>query len=415
MKIEMLDLTAIKEFDHNPRAIPDSAVAAVARSIQEFGFLNPCLLDKDNVLIAGHTRTRAARKLGMAQVPCIRVEDLTPAQVRAFRVADNQLASLASFDPDLLRQEIVALQAEKFDIGLLAFPEQELAKILSGGTTGGLTDPDDVPEPPKEVVTKTGDLIVLGPHRLLCGNSANPADVARVMDGRKADLIFTDPPYGVSIGAKNRLLNSVQKAGRNLADIVNDDLSPEDLKAQLLPAFINAREAMSESCTVFVTAPQGGGLGMMMMMMMMTEAGLPARHVLIWKKNSPTFSVGRLDYDYQHEPILMTWGKRHNRYRNGPHQTSVWEIDKPRESKICPSMKPVALMVNAILNHTLADEIVLDIYAGSGSTCIACNDTGRRCRMIEIDPSMCDAIVQRWELHAGGKAVRPARIEEAKK
>jgi hypothetical protein len=173
-----------------------------------------------------------------------------------------------------------------------------------------------------------GKLVLKSKHRLLCGSTANTEDVTRLMVGNRASCVFTDPPYGVAIGAKNRMLKSFRKAGSNLTDIVDDATTPEELKERLLPAFVNIRElVMANDCTLFVTAPQGGELGMMMMMMM-KEAGLATRHVLIWKKNQPTFSMGRLDYDYAHEPILLTWGKKHKRPMGGEHRTSVWCIDR---------------------------------------------------------------------------------------
>jgi len=220
-------------------------------------------------------------------------------------------------------------------------------------------------------------------------------------------VIFTDPPYGVSIGKKNVMLNSFQKAGRNLTDIVDDDLSPEELKANIAPAFAEIKNTvMADDCTVFVCSPQGGGLGMMMMMMMMMQESChQARHVLIWKKNSPTFSMGRLDYDYQHEPILLTWGKKHKRPMLGTHKTSVWEIDKPRENKEHPTMKPVELYVNAYLNNSDENDVVYDGYGGSGTAIIAAEQTRRRARVIEISPHYIDVIIERWQKFTGKEAV----------
>jgi len=192
----------------------------------------------------------------------------------------------------------------------------------------------------------------------------------------------------------NRMLNTFQPSGRCLTDIKDDALSPAKLKEMLVPAFQNLRMAASPECTYFTTAPQGGDLGMMMMMMQ--EAGLTVRHVLIWKKNQPTFSMGRLDYDYQHEPILLTWCKKHHYYGKGQHKTSVWEIDRPRAAKQHPTMKPVELVENALLNNSKAGDVVADIYIGSGTTLIACERLGRKCRGIEIDPGYVAVTLQRW-------------------
>lgn len=242
--------------------------------------------------------------------------------------------------------------------------------------------------------TASGQLWQLGEHRLVCGDATNADAVKRVLDGERATLVFTDPPYGVAVGSKNAMLNTVQPSGRCCEDITDDTLTPDELKARLLPAFVNVRElAMADDCTVFVTAPQGGELGMMMMM---RESGLPPRHVLVWLKNSPTFSLGRLDYDYQHEPILMTWTKRHKRLMRGEHRTSVWPVDKPRASKDHPTMKPVALVINAMLNHAEAGDVVFDPYSGSGTTILAAENTNTRARAIEIDPGYVAVALQRF-------------------
>ncbi len=197
MQIEMIPIEAIKEYDRNPRAIGDDAVAAVARSITSFGFRVPILLDADNVIIAGHTRLRAARKLGMATVPVIHATDLTPEQVKALRLADNQVATLSKWDYELLPIELADLQAGGFDLSLLAFDTDELAKLLDPGVKDGLTDPDEVPEPPDEAITQPGDLWILGDHRLLCGDSSKPEDVDRLLDGAVIHLVNSDPPYNV--------------------------------------------------------------------------------------------------------------------------------------------------------------------------------------------------------------------------
>ena len=192
------------------------------------------------------------------------------------------------------------------------------------------------------------------------------------------------------------MLNSFQPSGRNLTDIEDDEMSPEELKKRLLPAFNIVRElVMADDCTVFLTAPQNGDLGMMMMMMM-KDAKLPIRHVLIWKKNAPTFSMGRLDYDYQHEPILLTWGKRHKRPMNGTHKTSIWEIDKPRASADHPTMKPPELYMNAYLNNSDVGDIAFEPYDGSGTALIASENTGRYCRAIEISPGYVAVALQRY-------------------
>ena len=218
-------------------------------------------------------------------------------------------------------------------------------------------------------------------------------------------MVFTDPPYGVAIGTKNRELKEATGHGGIAEDIVGDTLPEEELYSLLKAAFTNVREVSAEDAVYYVTSPQGGSLGLMMMMMMMRDAGLPVRHVLMWRKNAPTFSIGRLDYDYQHEPIFYTWTKSHHNFRRGQFRSTVWDFPKPLASKLHPTMKPVALVANAILDGTEPGMIVLDPFGGSGSTLIACEQTGRRCRMMEIDPHYCDVIIDRWEKFTGKKAV----------
>lgn len=353
----------------------------------------------DLMLIDGHARAEIA---GDAELPVL-VTDLTLEEAKKVLATYDPIGAMAEADTGkldaLLREvetgsEAVAAMLEELgrDAGCEWAAPPEIVE-------------DEVPEPPVDPVTKPGDLWVLGEHRLLCGDSRKAEDVRRVMGWERAACVFTDPPYGVSIGAKNRMLNSVQPSGRNLTDIVDDDLSPEQLEAELLTAFVNIREqAMADDCTLFVCSPQGCGLSMMMMMMMQ-KAGLKARHVLIWVKNQPTFSMGRLDYDYQHEPILLTWLKRHKRPMCGQHRTSVWRIDKPRKSAEHPTMKPVELYANAYLNNSEDGDVVFDAYAGSGTAIIAAEQIGRKSRGNELSPAYCDVIIQRWEKLTGKKAV----------
>jgi DNA modification methylase len=252
---------------------------------------------------------------------------------------------------------------------------------------------------------ETGQVWELGCHRILCGDSGIDKNIERVMHGDKASCIFTDPPYGVSIADKNKMLDKFQKSGRNKKAIESDNMKPEDLKKILVPIFTKTREiAAAEDCTYFVTAPQGGELGVMMMMMMI-ESGLPVRHNLIWKKNCATFSMGRLDYDYAHEPIMLTWTKKHKRPMKGQFKTSVWEVAKPRSSKEHPTMKPVELYVNAYLNNSDPGDIVYEPFSGSGTAIIAAEQTGRKCRAIEIDPGYVAVALQRWA-DATGKEPR---------
>ena len=249
---------------------------------------------------------------------------------------------------------------------------------------------------------KTGEIWQLGEHRLMCGDSTDAASVALLMDGQKADMVFTDPPYGVSIGDKNKALNSVLPSGRCAENIANDNISVNDLYPILVKAMTNCRENCKDCACYYVTSPQGGELGLMMMMM--KNAGLPVRHMLIWEKNSATFSLGRLDYDYQHEPIFYTWTKSHKNYRNGEFRTTIWKYDKPRKCDLHPTMKPVELVANCMMDASVEGDIVLDMFGGSGTTIIAAEQLGRKARLMELDPHYCDVIIARWEKLTGNKA-----------
>ena len=254
---------------------------------------------------------------------------------------------------------------------------------------------------------KPGEVWQLGEHRMMCGDSTDADSVALLMDGEKADMVFTDPPYGVSIGDKNKALNSVQKAGRCTENIANDNISVYGLYPILVKAMTNCRESCKDCACYYVTSPQGGELGLMMMMMM-KDAGLPVRHMLIWEKNSATFSLGRLDYDYQHEPIFYTWTKSHKNYRNGEFRTTIWKYNKPRKCDLHPTMKPVELVANCMMDASVEGDIVLDMFGGSGTTIIAAEQLGRKARLMELDPHYCDVIIARWEKLTGKKACKVA-------
>lgn len=248
-----------------------------------------------------------------------------------------------------------------------------------------------------------GHIYRLGKHILMCGDSTDTSQVNALMGGVLADMVFTDPPYGVAIGDKNKVLNQLGKCNRVLENIANDTLGSEELKPLLVKAMTNARLSCKDDAVYYVTSPQGGELGMMMMMMM-KEAGLPVRHILIWRKNSPTFSLGRLDYDYQHEPIFYTWTKKHHNYRKGKFRSTIWNFDKPLKCDLHPTMKPIGLVENAIKDGTQQGDIVLDVFGGSGTTLLASEITQRQCRMMELDPHYCDVILWRWERLTGEKA-----------
>lgn len=216
-------------------------------------------------------------------------------------------------------------------------------------------------------------------------------------------MVFTDPPYGVAIGDKNAMLNSVQRAGRCTTNIKNDTLSVEDLYKVLQKAMGNVRMNCKDDCSYYVASPPGGDFGLMMMMMM-RDAGLNVRHQLVWNKSAATFSLGRLDYDYKHEAIMYTWTKSHHNYRKGKFRTSVWDVEKPRKCDLHPTMKPVELVANCLLDGTKEGDLVLDVFGGSGTTIIAAEQLGRKACLMELDPHYCDVIIARWEKESGQTA-----------
>lgn len=388
MDILNLGLEEIKPYEKNPRN-NDNAVDAVAASIREFGFKVPIIIDKDNIIVAGHTRYKAAKKIGLKTVPCIKADDLTDEQVKAFRLADNKVAEQAEWDFDLLNEELETITMDMEQFGFDLPEEKTPTEIIE----------DDVPDVPEEPKSKYGQVYQLGNHRLMCGDSTKKEDVDKLLNGVKADLLFTDPPYNVSMESKSK---DVLKSD-NYSHIENDDLSEDEFKMFLQSVFTNANDSLKDDSSYYVFSCQGGD-SELMMMMMMRECGIRCRHQIIWVKDAPVFSMGRLDYDYKHEPILYGWKKKHNFYRNGQQDKSVWEF-KRTANKLHPTMKPVELIVNALMNSTKNGNIVLDLFGGSGSTLMACEQTERINYSMEFDPHYVDVIIQRWENFTGKKAV----------
>ena len=397
MEIVMRKVSELTPYDLNAKKHDDKQVANVANSIKRFGWQQPIVIDEQGVVVIGHCRLMAAKKLGLKEVPVTVASGLTEDEIKELRIADNK-TNESPWDLGLLAEDIEGLDFEGFDLDFGIDGE------VGGVTSDEVVEDDFDVTPPEQPKAKLGDIYQLGDHRLMCGDSTDADAWAKLMDGEKADMVFTDPPYGVAIGDKNATLNSVQKAGRCVTNIANDTMSEEELYDMLKAAFINVRESCHDDAVYFVTSPQGGSLGLMMMMMM-KDAGLPVRHVLMWMKNSATFSLGRLDYDYQHEPIFYTWTKSHHNYRGGENRTTIWQYDKPRKCDVHPTMKPVELVANAILDGTKEGDIVLDAFGGSGTTMIAAEQLGRKARLMELDPHYIDVIIARWENYTGKKAV----------
>ena len=414
VRVAVKDLPTIRideliPYENNAKIHGPEQIEQLRRSLREFGFVSPVLIDEDKNLIAGHGRVEAARAEGMTEVPYVTVSDLTEAQRRAYIIADNRLTEAGVWDAGRLKLEMRELQALEFDTDLTGFAMAEIISLAGD-------EPESEPKAheddydgsvPEATAVRDGDIFQLGRHRLAVGSTADEAAMTRLMNGALANMVFTDPPYGVAVGSKNQMLDDVAggESGRCTEDIYGDTMSESDLHDMLLQAMTNIRLSCRDDASFYVTSPQGGSLGLMMMMMMMREAGLEVRHMLIWKKSSPTFSMGRLNYEYQHEPILFTWTKKHIWYGNGKFHTSVWDVDKPRKCDLHPTMKPIALVENAILNSTTEGDLVLDGFGGSGTTLIACEQLGRTCYMMEIDPKYVQVIINRWEAMTGEKAV----------
>ena len=431
-RMELRKISELHPYEHNAKLHPPEQIEALRRSFREFGMIVPVGIDGQDRVIYGHGRLLAAQAEGWDQVPTVTVEDLSEDQRRAFIHADNLLGE-TGYDKDTLRSEAQALRAAGFDVTLVGFEAAGIKLETVEAQLQDVTEDDCDAEIPEEPKTKRGDLWQLGDHVLMCGDSADKADLSKLLDtSTPPNLVFTDPPYGVAIGDKNKMLQEAIGKGNSITEnIIGDTLPPEELYKILVQAFSNLRSLCDESCSYYVSSPQGGELGLMMMMM--RDAGLPVRHMLIWVKNVATFSMGRLDYDYRHEPIFYTWDKSHRWYGDYTNtviddskpidkmdkaelkelirakmyasEQSVIYCDKPSASRLHPTMKPVKLIARFILNSSQRGDTVADIFGGSGSTLIACEQLGRKCRMMELDPHYCDVIVARWEQFTGKKAV----------
>jgi site-specific DNA-methyltransferase (adenine-specific) len=269
----------------------------------------------------------------------------------------------------------------------------------------GLPDEDvdvekEVSKKADDIKVNLGDIFELGNHRLICGDGINSETFNRLLGGGGVDLLITDPPYGVSIGSKNKDISRFKKSGIK-EDILNDNLDAASLRDILIQVFKNSHDKLNQGASFYVTAPQGGSLGLMMQTVM-KDSGLPVNHVLIWVKNAATFSLGRLDYSYQHEPIFYGWKEGSHKFY-GKNETSVWKIDKPVSSKLHPTMKPIELYARAMCNSSVEGDIILDPFGGSGTCIMAAESLNRKARVIELDPHYCSVIISRWELATGKK------------
>lgn len=383
MKVELWNIARVKPYEKNPRH-NDEAVDAVAASIKEFGFRQPIVVDTDGVIVCGHTRYKAAIKLGLEKVPVHVAKDLTPAQIKAYRIADNRSAENAEWDYDLLPLEVADLQAMDFDLGLLGFDADELAKMLASEETEGLTDQDATPAPPAEAKSKPGELYVLGRHLLLCGDATKPEDVNRLMEGATAQMCFTDPPWNVAIGQDSNPRH------RQREGLENDNLSQEEF-AGFLSRFIGCtRDVLDGDLYCVLGAAEWPTLDACL-----RAEGFHWSATVIWVKD--LFVLGRSKYHRRYEPIWYGWHKtKRSSFGGDRTEDDVWEMARPRRSQEHPTMKPVQLVARAIRNSSDLDGLVYEPFGGSGTTLIAAERLGRCCRAVEIDPGFCDVIRRRW-------------------
>jgi DNA modification methylase len=390
--VERWPLDRLIPHARNARTHSEDQIAQIAGSIAEFGFVNPVLVGDDGVIVAGHGRVLAARKLGLADAPVIVLSHLTPTQRRALMIADNRIAENAGWDDEMLAAELAALRDENIDLELLGFDDDELDRLLATEE-----EPvDEAPAPPDEPVSQPGDLWVCGEHRVLCGDATVLTDVETLLSGELADMCFTDPPYNV-----NYANGPDKKRGGKSRPILNDALGA-DFGAMLYDACVNILTVTNGAVYICMSSSE-----LDVLQKAFREAGGHWSTFVIWAKN--TFTLGRADYQRQYEPILYGWRKGTDHYWCGARdQGDVWYIDKPSKSELHPTMKPVELVERAIRNSSKSRDIVFDPFGGSGTTLVAAERSGRRARLIELDPKYVDVIVQRWQEATGGGATHAA-------
>ena len=382
MEVKLVKIAEIKPYDRNPRN-NDGAIDAVAASIKEFGWQQPIVVDRDGVIIAGHTRYKAAQKLKCKEVPVVVAENLTDEQVKAYRLADNKTGELGEWDTALLDEELAELA--DFDMSQFGFDtnlQEESRKA---------EEDDYEVNPPEEPKAKLGDIYQLGRHRLMCGDSTDAESVYQLCQDGQVDLLLTDPPYGVDYTGKTKDALKIQ----------NDASSDESLRDMLADAFAAADSVMKPGAVFYIWHAD---LKALVFRIACQMAGWEVRQVLIWVKN--TMVMGRQDYHWKHEPCLYGWkdGAGHL-WASDRKQTTILNFDRPTKNKEHPTMKPVKLFDNQIQNNTKGGDIVLDLFGGSGTTIVACEQNGRCARVMELDPRYVDVIIDRWEKFTGEKAV----------
>ena len=402
MQIETVAIEALIPYARNARTHSDEQVAQIAGSIREFGFTNPVLIDGDGGIIAGHGRVMAARRLGLTDVPCIRLTHLTEMQRRAYIIADNKLALNAGWDEEMLALEFQDLQGMGFDIELTGFALGDINELLAelDATPEGSTDADEVPPVHAEAITKPGDVWLLGKHRIMCWDSTDAGSVALLMNGEKAHLMQTDPPYGIDYNNSERVNPGVAKPRVAKPRVANDDITGEELQAFLEAMIRAALPNLDPHAAFYLWHPM---LTQGTFFAAADAADILIHRQIIWAK--PSLLLGRGDYHWQHELCFYGW-VRGNRppFYGRRNQTTLWPMGK-ETSKEHPTAKPVDLWKPPIENHTKPGEIMFEPFSGSGSQIIAAEQTGRRCYAMELSPQYVDVAVRRWQQYTGKQAV----------
>ena len=383
-EMKMVSTSKLIPYVNNARTHSQEQVNKLRGSLREFGFINPVIIDADYNVIAGHGRLMAAKEEGIEEVPCVLVDYLSEAQKKAYILADNRYAQDAGWDEELLRLEIESLEGMDFDVSLTGFNEDEIADLFADSEGTGAEDDDfdlsDALE--KAAFVERGDVWVVGRHRLMCGDATSPEDVATLMDGKKANLIITDPPYNVAFESSDGL------------SIKNDKMENDKFYEFLLAAFKNMAEHLEKGGSAYVFHADTEGLNFRKAFI---DAGFHLSGCCIWVKNS--LVLGRSDYQWQHEPVLYGFlqnGKHYWSKNAGRSQTTIWNFDKPKKNKNHPTSKPLDLLAYPIGNSSQENAIVIDTFGGSGSTLMTCEQTNRICHTMELDEKYASVILRRY-------------------
>ena len=393
MQYYLADVSELIPYVRNARTHSEAQVSQIAASIREFGFLSPILVAEDNTILAGHGRLAAALKLGLKKVPCVKENHLTETQKRAYIIADNKLSLNAGWDNELLAVELSEIEGADFNLDLLGFDEAELSSIFDADKDVNEDDFDVEKELEEPCFSKTGDIWTLGKHRVICGDATKLETYKTLLENTKVNLVVTDPPYNV---------NYEGSAGK----IKNDNMENDKFYQFLFNSFVNMEQAMADDASIYVFHADTEGLNFRKAFQ---DAGFYLSGCCIWKK--PSLVLGRSPYQWQHEPCLYGWKKKgKHKWYAGRKETSVWEFEKSKKNADHPTMKPIALLAYPIKNSSMTNSLVLDPFAGSGSTLIACEQTGRVCYAIELDEKYCDVIVKRYIEQVGNdKSVKVLR------